>query len=180
MMQEENAFKQVGIINSFTMPATAEGLLNLLVFSYSRFEQSNGRDDEKVSSAWLEKAKQAYKMLKIRSDSDRTIMSKVQEFSFLDNMKTIPKVKVSKKSKSKRKIVRWAIALGVLAVVVYLSLLILSNLDEPTETDSTVRQQVMELVQERKYEEARQKAAEMEYSWDQRELQEFIDKEEKK
>lgn len=180
LMQEENAFKQVGIINSFTMPATAEGLLNLLVFSYSRFEQSNGRDDEKVSSAWLEKAKQAYKMLKIRSDSDRTIMSKVQEFSFLDNMKTIPKVKVSKKSKSKRKIVRWAIALGVLAVVVYLSLLILSNLDEPTETDSTVRQQVMELVQERKYEEARQKAAEMEYSWDQRELQEFIDKEEKK
>ncbi len=179
LKQEKKPLKQAEIINAFTMPATAEGLLNLLVFSYSRFEQSNGISDERVSSAWLEKAKQAYKMLKIRSDSDRTILSKVQEFSFLDNPKSSPKVKVSKKSKSKRKILRLAIILGVLLVVVYLFLLILSNMDEPVETDSTIRQQVMELVHEGKYEEARQKAAEMEYTWDQRELLDIIEKEEK-
>lgn len=180
LMQEQKPARQAEIINAFTMPATAEGLLNLLVFSYSRFEQSNGRDDEKVSSAWLEKAKQAYKMLKIRSDSDRTIMSKVQEFSFLDNTSTIPKVKASKQSKNRHKILRWVILLGVLAIAVYLFLLILSSMDEPVESDSTVRQQVMELVHEGKYEEARQKAAEMEYAWDQRELMEMIEKEENK
>ena len=180
LMQEQKPARQAEIINAFTMPATAEGLLNLLVFSYSRFEQSNGRNDEKVSSAWLEKAKQAYKMLKIRSDSDRTIMSKVQEFSFLDNTSTIPKVKASKQSKNRHKILRWIIILGVLAIAVYLFLLILSSMDEPVESDSTVRQQVMELVKEGKYEEARQKAAEMEYAWDQRELMEMIEKEENK
>lgn len=180
LMQEQKPARQAEIINAFTMPATAEGLLNLLVFSYSRFEQSNGRNDEKVSSAWLEKAKQAYKMLKIRSDSDRTIMSKVQEFSFLDNTSTIPKVKASKQSKNRHKILRWVILLGVLAIAVYLFLLILSSMDEPVESDSTVRQQVMELVKEGKYEEARKKAAEMEYAWDQRELLDIIEKEEKK
>ena len=180
LMQEQKPARQAEIINAFTMPATAEGLLNLLVFSYSRFEQSNGRNDEKVSSAWLEKAKQAYKMLKIRSDSDRTIMSKVQEFSFLDNTSTIPKVKASKQSKNRHKILRWVILLGVLAIAVYLFLLILSSMDEPVESDSTVRQQVMELVKEGKYEEARKKAAEMEYAWDQRELMEMIEKEENK
>ena len=180
LMQEQKPLKQAEIINAFTMPATAEGLLNLLVFSYSRFEQSNGRDDEKISSAWLEKAKQAYKMLKIRSDSDRTIMSKVQEFSFLDHTSTTPKVKASKQSKNRRKILRWTIILAILAIAVYLFLLILSSMDEPVESDSTVRQQVMELVKEGKYEEARQKAAEMEYAWDQRELLDIIEKEEKK
>ena len=52
-------------------------------------------------------------------------------------------------------------------------------MDEPVETDSTIRQQVMELVHEGKYEEARQKAAEMEYTWDQRELLDIIEKGEK-
>ena len=39
-------------------------------------------------------------------------------------------------------------------------------MDEPVESDVSVRQQVMELVQEGKYDEARKKAFEMEYSWD--------------
>ena len=107
-------------------------------------------------------------------------MSKVQEFSFLDNTSTIPKVKASKQSKNRHKILRWVILLGVLAIAVYLFLLILSSMDEPVESDSTVRQQVMELVKEGKYEEARKKAAEMEYAWDQRELMEMIEKEENK
>ena len=180
LSQERNPSKQASIINGFSMPGTVEGLLNLLVFSYSRFEQSNGLDDEKISAAWLEKAKQAYKMLKIRSDSDNSILGKIQEYGFLDHKGTIPKVKASREQRKRRSWTRWIIILGIIAIVVYLFLLILSNMDEPVESDVSVRQQVMELVQEGKYDEARKKTSEMEYSWDQRELMEMIEKEENK
>lgn len=180
LSQERNPSKQASIINGFSMPGTVEGLLNLLVFSYSRFEQSNGLDDEKISAAWLEKAKQAYKMLKIRSDSDKSILGKIQEYGFLDQRSTIPKVKSSRSQRKRRTWTRWIIILGLLAVAVYLFLLILSNMDEPVDSDASVRQQVLELVQEGKYDEARNKASEMEYSWDRRELMEMIEKNENK
>ena len=147
LSQERNPSKQVSIINGFSMPGTVEGLLNLLVFSYSRFEQSNGVDDEKISAAWLEKAKQAYKMLKIRSDSDKSILGKIHEYGFLDKKNTIPKVKSSRLQRKRRTWTRWIIILGIFAIAVYLFLIILSNMDEPVESDASVRQQVMELVQ---------------------------------
>ena len=147
LSQERNPSKQASIINGFSMPGTVEGLLNLLVFSYSRFEQSNGLDDEKIS---------------------------------VDHKGTIPKVKASREQRKRRSWTRWIIILGIIAIVVYLFLLILSNMDEPVESDVSVRQQVMELVQEGKYDEARKKTSEMEYSWDQRELMEMIEKEENK
>ena len=52
-------------------------------------------------------------------------------------------------------------------------------MDEPA-TETNVRQEVIELIQKGKYDEARVKAAEAEYSWDQKELLEMIEKEKSK
>ena len=61
----------------------------------------------------------------------------------------------------------------------YLFLLIVSNADEPSR-ESDIRQEVIELIQAGRYDEARIKAAQAEYSWDQRELLKMIEEEEKK
>ncbi|MBR0531654.1 MAG: zinc ribbon domain-containing protein [Bacteroidales bacterium] len=172
---ERNPHKKAAIINSFSLPATEEGLVNLLVEAFSSFEHSNGFEDEVVSSAWLEKSKQAYRLLKLKANSDRGVLSKVEEYSFLEDKKSTLKVKISKSGKRKRNLLRWIIVLGVFVLCVYLFLIVLSNMDEPS-SDSTIRQEVMELIENKKYDEARKKAMELEYSWDQKELMEMIDK----
>ena len=55
------------------------------------------------------------------------------------------------------------------------NLLIVSNVGDDDSTQN-VCQAVMELIQEGRYDEARIKADEAEYSWEQRELNEIIDR----
>lgn len=179
LVDEKDPRKKATIISSFTMPSTEDGLLNLLVYSYSSFEQSNGREDEKVSAAWLEKAKQTYQIIKLKASSDRQIMSKIEEYSFLEMNGSSPKVKEAKSLKKRRSIIRWVVAVVLVCLGVYLFLLILSNMDEPDPT-TDLRKEVLELIQAGKYDEARLKAAEAEYSWDQKELLEMIEKDENK
>lgn len=178
LVQTQNPEKKAAIISAFSTPVTVDGLLNMLVYAYSNFERCNGLDDEKVSSAWLEKAKQAYQTLKIKANSDKDILSKIKGYVFLEDTKTIPKVKISKTSKRKRSIFRWCIILGILLIAVYLFLLVISNMDEPNSSDVEIRQEVMGLIQQGRYDQARVKAAESEYSWERGELLEIIEKEE--
>lgn len=180
LAQAQKPEKKAAIISAFSTPVTVDGLVNMLVYAYSNFERCNGLDDEKVSSAWLEKAKQAYQTLKIKANSDKDILSKIKGYAFLDDSKTTPKVKVSKTSKRKRSLLRWCIILGILIIAVYLFLLVVSNMDEPNTSDVEIRQEVIELIQQGKYDQARVKAAESEYSWERRELLEIIEKEENK
>ena len=179
LANEKDPEKKAAIISSFTTPLTEDGLLNLLVYSYSGFEHSNGRDNEMVSSAWLGKAQQTYQLLKIKANGDRETLSKIEKYAFLEEKKSTPKVKEAKSVKKRRSITRWVVILAALCIAVYLFLLILSNMDEPA-TETNVRQEVIELIQEGKYNEARVKAAEAEYSWDQKELLEMIEQEESK
>ena len=180
LAQAQKPEKKAAIISAFSTPATVDGLLNMLVYAYSNFERCNGLDDEKVSSAWLGKAKQAYQTLKIKANADKDILSKIKGYAFLEDTKTIPKVKISKTSKRKRSIFRWCIILGILFIAIYLFLLVVSNMDEPNSSDVVIRQEVIELIQQGKYDQARVKAAESEYSWERRELMEMIEKEENK
>ena len=180
LAQAQKPEKKAAIISAFSTPATVDGLLNMLVYAYSNFERCNGLDDEKVSSAWLGKAKQAYQTLKIKANADKDILSKIKGYAFLEDTKTIPKVKISKTSKRKRSIFRWCIILGILFIAIYLFLLVVSNMDEPNSSDVEIRQEVMELIQQGRYDQARVKAAESEYSWERRELLEIIEKEENK
>lgn len=180
LVQAKKPNQKAAIISAFSSPVTVDGLLNMLVYAYSNFERSNGLEDEIISSAWLEKAKQAYQTLKIKANSDKDILSKMKEYAFLDDSKTIPKVKVSKTLKKKRALLRWIIILGILFIAVYLFLLVVSNMDESNTSDVEIRQEVMELIQQGKYDQARAKAAESEYSWERRELMEMIEKEENK
>ena len=180
LVQAKKPDQKAAIISAFSSPVTVDGLLNMLVYAYSNFERSNGLEDEIISSAWLEKAKQAYQTLKIKANSDKDILSKMKEYAFLDDSKTIPKVKVSKTLKKKRALLRWIIILGILFIAVYLFLLVVSNMDESNTSDVEIRQEVMELIQQGKYDQARAKAAESEYSWERRELMEMIENEENK
>lgn len=176
---EKDSEKRAAFISSFTMPSTVDGLMTLLVYSYSSFEQSNGRDDEKVSAAWLEKAKQTYQLIRIKANSDSQILSKIEKYSFLDGAGSTPKVKEAKSVKKRRSTIKWIVFVVILCLAVYLFLLILSNMDEPNK-EVDVRKEVIELIQAGKYDEARTKAAEAEYSWDQKELLEMIEQEENK
>ena len=177
LVQAKKPDQKAAIISAFSSPVTVDGLLNMLVYAYSNFERSNGLEDEIISSAWLEKAKQAYQTLKIKANSDKDILSKMKEYAFLDDSKTIPKVKISKTLKKKRTLLRWIIIIGILFVAIYLFLLVVSNMDESNTSDVEIRQEVMELIQQGRYDQARAKAAESEYSWERRELMEMIEKE---
>lgn len=179
LANEKELEKKAAIISSFTAPQTEDGLLNLLVYSYSSFEHSNGLDNEMVSSAWLGKAKQTYQLLKIKANGDRETLSKIEKYAFLEEKKSTPKVKEAKSVKKKRTIIRWAVILAVLCFAVYLFLLILSKMGEPAE-EKNVRQEVIELIQAGKFDEARSKANEAEYSWDRKEFLEMIEQEENK
>jgi len=166
--------EKASVIGSFTLPNTEEGLMCLLEFAFSSFERSNGFEDETVSSAWLEKARLSYQMLKTRAGSDKKVLSKLERFAFLEEKEKTPKVKISNTKKKKRTVTRWILVTSIVAFAIYLFLLILSSLEEPS-SEKTTRHEVMELIQEGKYDQARVKAMETEYSWDQKELLELID-----
>ena len=168
-----NDHERATIISTFSTPNTKAGLMNLLVFVANQFHTANGREDAVVSSAWLSKAKQTYSLLRLQSGGDKTTMEQLKQFVWLED----DKLNVIQ-SEAKRKRSKWIrtglIALGAI-LVIYLFLLIVSN-SESKEAPQDVRQAVMELIQEGRYDDARLKAAEAEYSWEQRELLEMIDR----
>lgn len=165
-------------IGSFTLPNTVEGLIGLLEFAYSNFKRCNGLEEEIITSAWLEKSKQAYRTLSLQAASDKSILSRIERYASLDNARMCPKVLIPKSKKRRRSIIRWIIIIAAIIAAIYLFLLIVSSLDEPS-SDTGVRQEVMELIEQKRYDEARIKAKELEYSWDQKELIDIIDKAEK-
>ena len=180
LLAADKGEKKADLIRSFTLPNTIEGLMSMLTLASSSFESGNGNEERVVSAAWLEKARQAYQTLKNRGGADKKILSLLEKFSFLEEGKTLPKVKESAKQKKKKSIVR-AVIIGVIAAaIIYVFLLVLSNMDVEEPADKTVRQEVMELIQLKEYDEARIKAAEAEYSWDQKELMQMIDEAENK
>lgn len=79
--------QKVTIINTFTLPNTKEGLIQLLIFSYSNYEsiQDNAFAPNPLKKAWLGKAMQAFNLLKTQKEGDKKIQSIVQEYSFLDS-----------------------------------------------------------------------------------------------
>lgn len=180
LLSVDKGENKADLIRSFSLPNTIEGLMSMLTLASSSFESCNGKEERVVSAAWLEKARQAYQTLKNRGGSDNKILSLLEKFSFLEEGKTLPKVKESTKQKRKKSIVK-SVVIGVIAaVIIYVFLLVLSNMDVEEPADKTVRQEVMELIQLKEFDKARIKAAEAEYSWDQKELMQMIDEAENK
>lgn len=173
-----NDEKKAALIRTFTLPNTVEGLMSMLTLASSSFESSNGNAVKMISAAWLEKARQAYRSLKTQGISDRDILSRLEPFSYLEDGKA--KVKESSKQKKKKLIVRWLLIALIAAAIIYVFLLVLSNMDVEEPAEKTVRQEVMELIQQKDYDKARIKAAEADYSWDQMELMQMIDEAENK
>ena len=181
LLTAENVAKKTTLITTFTLPNTQEGLLSLLSFAYTQFHSVNGSEEEEVSKAWLEKAKQAYMLLKMQSDNDEELVEKLRPFKNLEDGKAKIKVLQSEKRKSRKGLIRWGIIIGVVVLITYLFLLVVSNMDAPSADEGVgLRQEVMKLIEAGKFDEARIKAAEAEYSWDERELQELIDQYENK
>ena len=181
LLTAENVAKKTTLITIFTLPNTQEGLLSLLSFAYTQFQSVNGSEEEKVSKAWLEKAKQAYMLLKMQSDNDEELVEKLRPFKNLEDGKAKIKVLQSEKRKSRKRLIRWGIIIGVVVLITYLFLLVVSNMDAPSADEGVgLRQEVMKLIEAGKFDEARIKAAEAEYSWDERELQELMDQYENK
>lgn len=80
--------KKVTIINAFTLPNTKEGLIQLLIFSYSNYEstQDNAFTPNPLRKAWLAKAIQSYNLLKAQGEEDNKIQKVLIDYSFLDNV----------------------------------------------------------------------------------------------
>lgn len=167
--------EKASVISSFTLPNTVEGMIGLLEFAYSNFERCNGLEEEAISSAWLEKSKQAYRTLTRQARNDKSILSLVERYTFFDDKKRCPKVQIQKSKKKRRSTIRWIIIIVAIVTALYLFLVIVSSLDEPS-SDAEIRREVMELIEEKKYDEARIKARELEYSWNQKELIEMVEK----
>lgn len=180
LLNAESDEQRAALIHAFTLPNTVEGLMSMLTLASASFESSNGNNDKMITAAWLEKACQAYQSLKAQGGSDRDILSRINRFSYLEDVKSLPKVKESFKQKKKRLIVRWIIVGVIVVVIIYVFLLFLSNLDVEEPAEKTVRKEVMELIQKEEYDKARIKASEAEYSWDQKELMQMIDEAENK
>ena len=181
LLTADNEAKKTTLITTFTLPNTQEGLLSLLSFAYTQFQSVNGSEEERVSKAWLEKAKQAYMLLKMQSDNDEELVEKLRPFKNLDDAKAKIKVRQSEKKKNRKRLIRWGIIIGVVVLIIYLFLLVVSNMDTPSANEGmTLKQEVMRLIEAGKFDEARIKAAEAEYLWDERELQELIDQYENK
>lgn len=172
LMGVEGDRERTAIISTFSTPNTKEGLLNLLIFAVNQFNAANGQEDVTVSNAWLGKAKQAYALLKIQSVGDKEMQAQLQQYAWVDG-----KVKVVQAEKKRRKNrrIRLLCILGGIAVVVYLFLLIVSNLSVDDNAPQEVRTAVMELIREKKFDEARIKASEAEYSWERSELLELVE-----
>lgn len=174
LLNTSNIDEKAALIRTFTLPKTLEGLMSMLSLASSSFESSNRNEEMIISSAWLEKARETYRILKSRAGSDRHILEQIKDYSFLEN--TEIRAKESLQKTKKRSIIRWIIIGVVLILLIYFILLILSNLDVDESTEKTVQQEVMELIQEKEYEKARVKAMEAEYSWERDELMQMIDK----
>lgn len=173
LMGVEDDKERAAVISTFSTPNTKEGLLNLLIFAANQFNAANGQEDVSVSNAWLGKAKQAYTLLKIQSVGDKEMQIQLQQFAWIDG-----KVKVvqAEKMRRKNKRIRLLCIFGGIAIVIYLFLLIVSNLSVEEDVPQNIRAAVMELIQEERYDEARIKAAEAEYSWERNELLEIVEK----
>lgn len=165
--------ERMTIINTLSAPNTKEGLMNMLAFACSQFKASNGYEDAAITNAWLEKAKHMYSLLILQSSGDKELAKQLQQFAFLETEKQ--KVKQSVKSRNKKKWIRITLISLSVIVIVYLFLLIISNLSGDEVQAKSVKQEVIELVQKGRYDEARIKAAEAEYSWEERELLDMIE-----
>lgn len=159
------------IINTFSVPNTKEGLMNMLVFSVNQFHSVNGLEEISVSNAWLSRAKQAYALLKMQSGGEKDLLNQLQEYAYLEDDKT--KVLQSDKTRNKKRRIHLLIIILGILLILYLILLILSNWGDEKESQN-IRQVVIELIQDGRYDEARVKAAEAEYSWEVKELNEMI------
>lgn len=162
---------RIVIINTFSVPNTKEGLMNMLVFSANQFHSVDGIEEISISNAWLNRAKQAYTLLRMQSAGDKETLEQLRQYAYLENGKT--KATQSNKTRNKKKRIRLLIVISGVVFVIYLFLLILSNLNTEQEPKN-VRRAVMELIQEGRYDDARIKAAEAEYSWEEQELNELI------
>ena len=180
LIAASSAEEKAEIIRSFSLPNTIEGLMSLLSLSSSNFNSSNGNEDRMISAAWLGKARQAYYLLKDRCGSDKEILSLLKQYSFLEEKDSVLTIKESYKQKKRKKTIRWVVIGLIIIVVIYLFLLVLSNMDVDETSEKTLRQEVMELIQEKEFDKARIKASEAEYSWDQRELLQMIEEAETK
>ena len=181
LLKADDETKKTTLITTFTLPNTQEGLLNLLSFAYTQFQSVNGSEEEEVSKAWLEKAKQAYMLLKMQSNNDEELVEKLRPFKNLEESKAKIKVRQSYKKKDRKRLIRWGIIIGVVILITYLFLLVVSNIDAPPANEGvTLKQEVMRLIEAGKFDEARIKAIEAEYPWDERELLELINQYENK
>jgi hypothetical protein len=80
--------KKASIIQGFTLPATKDDLINLLIFSYSNYEGAKGGAKllgNPVRDAWLGKAKQAFVMLKTMGGDDGQIQKIIADYASLDS-----------------------------------------------------------------------------------------------
>ncbi len=111
-------------------------------------------------------------MLKMQSGGEKDLLNQLQEYAYLENDKT--KALQSDKTRNKKKRIHLLIIIMGILLILYLILLILSNVGDETESQN-IRQVVIELIQDGRYDEARVKAAEAEYSWEAQELNEMID-----
>lgn len=161
------------VISTFSTPNTKEGLLNLLIFAVNQFNAANGQEDVSVSNAWLGKAKQSYTLLKIQSADDKEVQALLPQYAWING-----KVKVfqAEKKRKKNKRIRLLCILGGITIVIYLFLFIVSNLSVEEDVPHDVRAAVMELIREERYDEAKIKAAEAEYSWERNELLELVER----
>lgn len=94
--------KKISLINTFTMPATKEGLMQFLEFAYSNYISApdSGLDflqnSGSLKDAWYGKTMQAYNMLSRLGSKDQEIQQYLQQYSALIKKE---KKKLSKKSK---------------------------------------------------------------------------------
>ena len=83
---EENQAKEiVNAIQSFSIPITQEGLTQVMVYCYSRFEAAENYTSEKV--AWLSKAKEFYLLLNSVTDKDQGTKKILEKYLFIMNKK---------------------------------------------------------------------------------------------
>jgi hypothetical protein len=87
--------KKVQAINTFSLPNTKEGLVQLLIFAYSNFEAiaDNALIRNPLKQAWLGKSKQAYNLLKAHREGDNKLQQILKDYSFLDDSDSIEKKK---------------------------------------------------------------------------------------
>lgn len=116
--------KKISLINTFTMPATKEGLMQLLEFAYSNyvsaFNRESDSDDGSLKDAWYGKTLQAYNMLSRLGAQDQEIQHYLQQYSAL----------MEKQNRKLSKGVKETIWSGVGAVVMISLFLVVLGVDD--------------------------------------------------